>query len=353
MNKIIYYIVNSIILIFMIIIYPSIILSQNTQENVPIIPYKKSIFIGYEYIFLNNEGLNHPMIIRYNSTNNEFVVMDDGNNCLYLFNNTGKFIRKIGRTGQGPGEFIGPKHLITGVDGIIYVFDIGTERVSIFSKDGDFIKSLRIEFGTISPTIYDTDKIIINISATTGFYFSVYSNKGELLKNVAKLDKYSTDMYNIWYNRGRPIIDENNNYYMFLSYLGIVKIFDEKGNEKKQHKFNETYAFQKSRKIEKEIKGGVLAHFQEVQYINNKFYIFAQFFIDDKEIKTGSPIDYALYVYRKDMVLERILYMPTGFILKDIPTLPYLGTFALVGINEDIYIPQLSKGEILKFSKNK
>jgi len=38
-------------------------------------------------------------------------VEDSGNNCVFVFNFKGKFVKAIGRKGQGPGEFDRPTGL--------------------------------------------------------------------------------------------------------------------------------------------------------------------------------------------------------------------------------------------------
>ena len=39
---------------------------------------------------------------------NRFIVSDTKNNCLKIFDNSGKFLRKIGEKGKGDGQFNSP-----------------------------------------------------------------------------------------------------------------------------------------------------------------------------------------------------------------------------------------------------
>jgi hypothetical protein len=81
-------------------------------------------------------------------------VLDGGNHRVLIFNPQGKFIRKIGKKGGGPGELMTPVGLAVMSDGNVAVTDLGRPAVSLFRKDGTFIKNLPLgdEFGFPVPT---------------------------------------------------------------------------------------------------------------------------------------------------------------------------------------------------------
>ena len=73
-------------------------------------------------------------------------VADSGWNKIFKFDPNGKFLMSFGREGQGPGEFMAhPRRahlkISFGNDGKLYVNDPGNSRISVFSKDGKFLKS--------------------------------------------------------------------------------------------------------------------------------------------------------------------------------------------------------------------
>jgi hypothetical protein len=73
-------------------------------------------------------------------------VADSGWNKIFKFDSNGKFLMSFGREGQGPGEFMGGKYINPlsisfGNDGKVYIKDRGNNRLSVFTKDGKFIKS--------------------------------------------------------------------------------------------------------------------------------------------------------------------------------------------------------------------
>ena len=121
--------------------------------------YQCKTFIDFEYIF-DNESLNHPFHIRENHVTNEIIILDKGNCCLYFFTHQGKFIKRVGRYGQGPGEFTYPNCLNIDKNGDIYVYDFGNDRLSILSKEGKYVDGFRF-IGTsyTNFTVYDDSEI--------------------------------------------------------------------------------------------------------------------------------------------------------------------------------------------------
>jgi len=83
-------------------------------------------------------------------------VADSGWNKIFKFDSNGKFLMSFGREGQGPGEFMGqrmryPLDITFGNDKKLYINDPGNSRISVFTKEGKFLKSHRTP-----PFTYDT-----------------------------------------------------------------------------------------------------------------------------------------------------------------------------------------------------
>ena len=67
----------------------------------------------------------------------------DGRDCLIkVFDPEGRFLRTIGKKGQGPGEFSAPSRIILTLHDEIAVLDVGNRRLSFFNRDGGLIKEL-------------------------------------------------------------------------------------------------------------------------------------------------------------------------------------------------------------------
>jgi hypothetical protein len=80
-------------------------------------------------------------------------VLDAGNHRILVFNPQGKFVRRIGKQGGGPGELMTPVGLAITSAGEVAVTDLGRPAVSLFKKDGTFIRNITFgeEFGMPLP----------------------------------------------------------------------------------------------------------------------------------------------------------------------------------------------------------
>ncbi|MFT7510940.1 MAG: DNA-binding beta-propeller fold protein YncE [Candidatus Omnitrophota bacterium] len=68
-------------------------------------------------------------------------VADAGQHAILQFDLAGKFLKRIGRRGVGPGEFNFPTHLCTDAYGRLYVVDSMNARVQIFDPEGEYLRS--------------------------------------------------------------------------------------------------------------------------------------------------------------------------------------------------------------------
>lgn len=74
------------------------------------------------------------------------VIANGGTHELRFYDAAGRFLRSVGREGEGPGEFriIGP--LFVARDSL-YVHDYRLDRISVFDTRGEFIRTFRLEAG--------------------------------------------------------------------------------------------------------------------------------------------------------------------------------------------------------------
>lgn len=209
--------------------------------EIPTVVYAPDTLVSIEYTFIN-EGLNQPAVVKQNPLTNEIVVSDFGNNCLYFFNEDGLFIRKVGRMGQGPGDFFGPRPFEFDKDGRIYVYEDFNRRLSILSKEGKFINSFRIINPNYSrfSTFWVTDKkeILVNLE-NSGYFITVFNEKGEVMRNIGPVPE---DLKNPWlsdFAESFVFSDEENNFYAFARFLGIINVYNETGDLIRTTKINE------------------------------------------------------------------------------------------------------------------
>ena len=64
--------------------------------------------------------------------------------CVYKFDKSGKFLKKIGRKGRGPGDLYGPGDLSILDNKYLLVAEYATaRRISVFDLNGNFVKVIK------------------------------------------------------------------------------------------------------------------------------------------------------------------------------------------------------------------
>ena len=106
-----------------------------------------SVFLSYslfgEEILgrIKNENLLIPRKILLSREN--IFILDMGNESIKIFTAEGTFLKKFGRKGQGPGEFVNAVDFCLS-NGKIYVLDPEVSKLEIFSEKGERLDSKRI-----------------------------------------------------------------------------------------------------------------------------------------------------------------------------------------------------------------
>lgn len=77
--------------------------------------------------------------------NDNLYVLDRQSAHVLVYDRAGRFVRQIGKQGQGPGELMVPLQLAIGGDGTVIVSDIGRRGYSLFRPDGTFLRNVVME----------------------------------------------------------------------------------------------------------------------------------------------------------------------------------------------------------------
>ena len=83
-----------------------------------------------------------PEGIAVDKDNNVYIV-DSTLHCVKVFNRNGRFIRKIGQKGQGPGDLLIPLQIAVDESNQIWVNDFGNRRMQCFSNTGTSISTFK------------------------------------------------------------------------------------------------------------------------------------------------------------------------------------------------------------------
>ena len=95
-----------------------------------------------------NLSFKEPSDIVQDSVGNLYLL-DTGSNRIQKLDSEGKFIKTIGRKGQGPGEFQAATSMDIDKDNSLFVFDLGSRRIEVLSSEGKPLRT--IKFHTVPP----------------------------------------------------------------------------------------------------------------------------------------------------------------------------------------------------------
>ncbi len=122
--------------------------------SAPQIPLSESYKTGkirfVQELILDDESMpedlffERPSSVVCDQDENIYVLDSDANN-IKKFDARGRFIKTIGREGQGPGEFSNPYYLTYTKDRLV-VWDLMNRRLCAFTPEGKFIKSGNIPY---------------------------------------------------------------------------------------------------------------------------------------------------------------------------------------------------------------
>lgn len=87
------------------------------------------------------------------SSTGEMFVMDTAEQVIQVFAADGRYLRGIGRRGEGPGEFIGLSAIGLGTGDTLVAWDSRLRRITQFSPSHDLLSAERLggEAGALSP----------------------------------------------------------------------------------------------------------------------------------------------------------------------------------------------------------
>lgn len=313
--------------------------------------YQSKTFIDFEYIF-ENESLNQPLMIRENPVTKEIIIMDRGNLCLYCFSPEGKFIRIIGRYGQGPGEFKNLQDMDIDKNGDIYTYDMSNNRVSIFSKEGKFVDSFRfVGSGMTFFTVSEDREIIFNNTMFalgakgSDKYINVVNRNGKNIREIGEIFKYGKTSLNKQMAEGIPFKDKDNNYYIFLMNVGIVKKYNKSGELLKESKLEEVETIKSIRNHKLyNPPEGLWLFFDDVFFRDNRFYL-----LTDNHSLADSKNAY-IYVLDLELNVVEKININSDSDLGMNPLYRYRPKFCILGNNEVLMtIPEQAK--VLRFFK--
>lgn len=108
-------------------------------------------------------------------------VLDSGNTRVQVFGPDGSYLRTVGQEGGGPGEFKLPNLLGVNEAGILGVFDMGQQRVSVFDAKGKLIRDQVVGGMVRSLAVTDDNQLILVYEPERGIEVEAFDLDGNSL----------------------------------------------------------------------------------------------------------------------------------------------------------------------------
>lgn len=157
-------------------------------------------------------------------------ISDSRDNCIFKFDSQGKFLKKIGRKGQGPNEFNNVLYLDTDKENNLLAYDDNNSRIQILDSKGDYIKSFKT-FNTGYEMLSDKQGHIYmgfkHLNSKDSL-IGVFDYKGKLIRSFGKpLTLYSHSYASL------PILislnEKNGEIFLTWSWFPIVRRYSKAG----------------------------------------------------------------------------------------------------------------------------
>jgi 6-bladed beta-propeller protein len=123
-------------------------------------------------------------------TDGSLLILDIDRKQVEAYDRAGHFLRQIGEPGQKPGSHQFPSDISEVEEGNVAVCDFTTHRVSVFSSDGNFLRSF-----IYAPQRFSASKMLFDQDTNSYFLFGNRWEKNEQGKasGATLVHKYSTN----------------------------------------------------------------------------------------------------------------------------------------------------------------
>ena len=110
------------------------------------------------------------------------IVDKDITQTIYIFDKSGKFIRKINKKGRGPGEYLSLNDVAVDVSNKrLIVHDDMAQKISIFTYKGEFIEKIRLDFITTSIAYLGNNRLACYCDYINNPNYSIRSKSPNLI----------------------------------------------------------------------------------------------------------------------------------------------------------------------------
>lgn len=170
-----------------------------------------------------------PDSMAFDKAGNIYVT-DTKENAIHKFDSMGKYLARIGKPGQGPGDLSIPRQIRVFDDEFV-VFDAGNSRLQYFDLLGEFRKAVRLP-GFYHDMEIIKDGSIIGECANIGPgqsdpSIAVYSPEGKIIRSFGSPIEFKYDGSVM--NRSLIVINSQKEIIQIFTYLALIRRYSSDG----------------------------------------------------------------------------------------------------------------------------
>lgn len=147
--------------------------------------------------FGEDDFFHQPSDIEVDRLQSLIYIADSGNHRIVVFDFEGKFIKTIGRKGQGPAEFASPTGLFIFQDSRLAVADFRNKRIQLFDKYGNFMRAINTKEINVADLIFVDEKFYTIPSFGTSGYSLNMGSKEDTQPLVVVLNDQGNKIHDI------------------------------------------------------------------------------------------------------------------------------------------------------------
>jgi hypothetical protein len=154
-------------------------------------------------------------------------VTDALDYSLKKFDLTGRLLKKKGRKGQGPGEFLAPRYLASS-QGFIYVSDQFIPKIQVFDNDLNYLRSVPISIPVSDFSVLSSRKIAVaSLSPMKSGRVFLFNLEGKLDREL----HYSDDKLPLMMDMVNFVLGSKGYLYIVFNYQDKIEKFDPGGKK--------------------------------------------------------------------------------------------------------------------------
>ena len=192
-------------------------------------------------------------------------------NKIYVLDSSLTIVDSIGSTGQGVGDLLSPA-FVTMHNGNLYVVEWGNNRISVFSREGRFVKTITavVNFRGTNIALDSKNRIYFLSGAWSDSLVSVIDNDGNHIFSFGERGG-SAGLTDWKSNVGMVVVDSSDNIFVAYSARYAVRKYSSNFNLEWETDYSEFPPFaQQLKKNSDIIKQGIVKS-QQIAYIANDF----------------------------------------------------------------------------------